>query len=342
MKERMGKFRSGLLIAFVLILAVAAGVIAFLLSDTSGTHVALGPEYTYDIKQYAEIDPALILYRQVGETIETDFENTHAIAVDAEGRIYVAGDERIAVYSADGNVIKQIELGAEPTCLAIDGNGGMIVGLSDTIEMLDAPGVETARWKAPMPNALLTSIATDKNNIFAADAVNKVIWRFDRKGNVIGKVGEKDEKRNIPGIVIPSPYFDITMAPDGLLRVVNPGRHLIEAYTVQGDREWFWGKASVGIEGFSGCCNPINFALLPDGGFVTCEKGLVRVKVYDADGHFVGVVAGPDQLGWVEPLRVCETPEQCSSKGFDVAADSDGRIYILDMVRKNVRIFEKE
>jgi hypothetical protein len=207
---------------------------------------------------------------------------------------------------------------------------------------MDKMGVETERWQVAADNALLTALAADKDNVFAADAVNKVIWRYDRQGNLLNKIGVKDPERNIPGFVIPSPYFDIAMGDDGLLRVVNPGRHLIEAYTVNGDREWAWGKAAVRVEGFSGCCNPINFAILPDGGFVTCEKGLVRVKVYDADGQFVGVVAGPDQLGWVEPLRVCLTPEECSSKGFDVAADSAGRIYILDMVRHNVRVFEKK
>ena len=67
------------------------------------------------------------------------------------------------------------------------------------------------------------------------------------------------------------------MASDGLLRVVNPGRHRIEAYTFDGDLEFSWGKVSVGIEGFCGCCNPVNFAILSDGSFITCEKGLTRV-----------------------------------------------------------------
>lgn len=345
MKERMGKIQSGLLIAVVLIVAVVAGAIAFVMFDASGTKTTLGPEYTYDIKQYAKIDPALILYRQVGETIETDFEVTNAVAVDAEGRIYLAGDEKIAVFTPDGDVVKQIELGAEPTCLAVDNDGTMIIGLVDTIEVLDSNGVETGRWKVTADasdEVLLTSIAVDKDSVFAADAVNKVIGRYDRNGVLQNQIGAKDKDRNIPGFIVPSPYFDVAMASDGLLRVVNPGRHLIEAYTVNGDREWSWGKPSVGVEGFSGCCNPINFALLPDGGFVTAEKGLVRVKVYDADGNFVGVVAGPDQLDWVEPLRVCLTPEECSAKGFDVAADSNGRITILDMVRNHIRVFEKK
>ncbi|MBM3243119.1 hypothetical protein FJZ31_43220, partial [Candidatus Poribacteria bacterium] len=50
------------------------------------------------------------------------------------------------------------------------------------------------------------------------------------------------------------------------------------------------GYLSMDIDGFCGCCNPVNFAMLPDGRFVTCEKGLPRVKIYDADGTFSGVV----------------------------------------------------
>ena len=342
MQKQMGKIQSGFWVGLVLTVAVLAGAVAFVLFDASGTKSTLGPEYTYDIKQYAEIDPALILYQQVGKPIETDFQNTNAIAVGVVGKIYIAGDEEMAIYSPHIPEPIKIGLDAEPTCIAVEQNGTMIVGVESYIVFIDKAGVETNRWKVSAENAVLTAIAIDKDNVFTADAVNKVIWRYDRKGTLLNKIGEKDENRNIPGIVVPSPYFDIATASDGLLRVVNPGRHLIEAYTVDGDREWVWGKASVSIEGFSGCCNPINFAILPDGGFVTCEKGLVRVKVYDADGNFTGVVAGPDQLGWIEPLRVCETVEQCSSKGFDVAVGSDGRIYILDMVRNNVRIFEKK
>jgi hypothetical protein len=75
---------------------------------------------------------------------------------------------------------------------------------------------------------------------------------------------------------------------------------------------------------------------------VTCEKGLVRVKEYDEEGKLIGVVAGPDQLGWQAPLRVCEKPEDCHARGLDAAVDGQGRIYVLDQVRNVVRIFEKK
>jgi hypothetical protein len=174
--------------------------------------------------------------------------------------------------------------------------------------------------------------------IFAADAVDGRIYVYDRQGKAIRTIGGEGENK----FSIPSPYFDIAMASDGLLRVVDPGRHLIIAYTVDGHKEWSWGKATPAIEGFSGCCNPVNFAILPDESFVTAEKGLVRVKIYDSDGKFVGVVAGPEQLEWTEKQRVCNTPEECQSRRFDVAVDSDGKVYVLDTVKNVIRVFEKK
>jgi hypothetical protein len=110
--------------------------------------------------------------------------------------------------------------------------------------------------------------------------------------------------------------------------VVNPGLHRIEAYTFDGDLEFWWGKASTAIDGFSGCCNPVNFALMPDGGFVTSEKGLPRVKIYDIEGAFQSVVLGADVLNTYG-----------RGIALDVAADSQGRILLLDPIKRVFRIF---
>ncbi|HOL31288.1 MAG TPA: hypothetical protein PK052_04840 [Anaerohalosphaeraceae bacterium] len=342
MIKQTNKIYSAVIVGLVLAAAAAAGLIAFFLFDASGSQIKPAPEYSYNIEQYAKIDPELILYRQTGDTLQLRFEKCSAIAVDAVRRMYIAGDQKIAVYDAQHSIQREIELKDEPTCLHIDFDGGLIAGLKNHLVFLDTEGQTRNQWPAPAENALLTSIAADRDNIFAADAVNKLVWRFSRTGEVQNQIGRKDAAANIPGIVVPSPYFDIAAYPDGLLRVVNPGRHWIEAYTADGHRQWYWGRAGVDIEGFSGCCNPVALAVLPDGGFVTCEKGLVRVKVYSAEGQFIGVAAGPEQLGWSEPLRICTTAEECKSKGFDVAVDSDGRIYVLNTVNNTVKIFEKK
>ena len=44
--------------------------------------------------------------------------------------------------------------------------------------------------------ALLTSIAVSKNNVFVADAGNRIVYRYDTNGNLINRIGKKDEERN--------------------------------------------------------------------------------------------------------------------------------------------------
>ena len=120
----------------------------------------------------------------------------------------------------------------------------------------------------------------------------------------------------------------------------TPGMHRIEAYTFDGNLEFWWGEFSSKVEGFCGCCNPVNFVILEDESFVTCEKGLKRVKIYDPEGAFVGVVATPEQLGGI--ARICVLPEECQTGGFDLSVDDKGRIFILDTVKNIVRIFSKK
>ncbi len=342
MRYRAGKIEAGLLAGIIVGVAIVLGAGAILFFDSAGRDGSgLSPDYTYDISKYTKIAPELILYKQVGPAIPTGLKISHSIAV--QDGIYVAGDSVVVKMDKAGQIEKKFELDASPTCLAVDTDYTIFVGMQDSVVILSADGTKRSQFSVPNKDAIVTSVALSPDRVFIADAVNGMIYCYDRNNNLVNTIGQEDPaKENQTDFVIPSPYFDIAMASDGLLRVVDPGRHLIKAFTIDGDQEWAWGEASIKIEGFSGCCNPVNFAILPDGTFVTVEKGLVRVKIYDAEGKFLGVVAGPEQLELNEPQRVCDTPEQCQSKGFDVAVDNEGKIYILDTVNNVIRIFEKK
>ncbi len=343
MNKTSGKANPGVLAGIIAAAAIIAAVAAILRFDVTGrSGNRLPAEFQYDLDAFAKTDPNLILYEEISAPVPTGFGNSTCMASDPNGKLYVGGDNAIKIFAPAGKQLAIINLEIAPTALTLAEDGAIYAGLKDHVEVLDSDGKRLAVWKDAGGDAVFTAIALSRDNIFVADAGNRVVIRYDKNGEVINEIGSKNPDRNIPGFVVPSPYFDIAMANDGLLRVANPGKHRIEAYTVDSDFELSWGKASPLIDGFCGCCNPVNFALLSDGSFVTCEKGLVRVKIYDPEGVFVGVVAGPEILIPGQKVSPCESPEVCRSGGFDVAADKEGRVFVLDTINNIVRTFAKK
>ena len=326
MRTRTAITTTDVVIGLVILLAVIIAAVAVLRMDIRGERSESADGKPADP---AAIDPALIHYEESGSGIPVGMRQLRAVAVGLNGRIYVAGDEAVYVFDPDGTKRAEIAPNGRPKCLAV-GNaehefpGRLYVGMDDHVEVFDADYKRVAAWSTLAKEALFTSIATAEQDVFVADAGNKIVWHYDTSGKLKGRIGEPDEARKIPGFIITSSYFDLAVAPDGLLRVVNPRLLRIEAYTFGGDLESSWGKPGAGVKGFYGCCNPAHFAALPDGRFVTAEKGISRVKIYSAAGDFECVVAGPEQV---------------SAVAADVAADRHGRILILDPVKRSVRIF---
>jgi len=307
-------------------LLAACLLLTFGCSEEKGS--GLGKDFSYDLTELRKVDPRLILYEEAA-AIETGMKEARGIAVDAQDRVYVAGDEAVLVFSKEGKREAEIDVQRELRCLAVAADGTLYVATQNRMGALDPKGVVKAYSDCLGAEAIITSIAVGDGSVFVADAGNRVVVRYDLAGRQLGLIGKKDAERDIPGLVVPSPHLDLAIGRDGLLWVVNPGRHKLEAYTADGHLEASWGKASAGIEGFSGCCNPTDIAVLPDGRFVTAEKGLPRVKVYSAEGKFEGVVAAPDRFGK-------------DAVGLDLAADSKGRILVLDPASKRVRVFVKK
>jgi hypothetical protein len=292
--------------------------------------------FAYDVSHLQKTDPKLIAYEEATRWKAPHVE-AKRIAIGPEESLYVCSGNYLTACSRSGE--RGVEIAtSEPTrCCAVTKDGTIYLGLRDHIEVFDPKGVRKAAWESLGKKSWLTGVAATENEVFVADAGNRVILRYDKSGKLLRRIGEKDKDRNVPGFIIPSPFFDVEISRDGLLRVNNPGRHRMELYTPDGDFEGSWGVTAMGITGFCGCCNPINFALLPDGKYITCEKGLPRVKVYSSTGEFESVVAGVESFS--ENARACG-PSDCTAGGLDATVDSQGRIYILDIVTGDVRVMK--
>lgn len=284
--------------------------------------------FAYDIKSYKASGADLIHYSEVGR-IPIELPMVSGIAVGPDDRIYVSGNDSVIVFNNDGPMRSSFHTNVPVHCLAINNNNDLYLGMGDHVEVYDQKGIKQASWESLGEEAIITSLAVAKTSVFVADAGNKIVWKFDKSGTRLQRIGDKNEAKDVPGFIIPSPYFDVAVDPDGFLWVANTGRHSLENYTVDGNFRTSWGEFGMEIQGFSGCCNPSHFALLEDGSFVTSEKGLARVKIYNRIGNLVSVVAPAEQF--IE-----------GTVGLDLAVDSAQKIYVLDPMQKLVRIFAKK
>jgi sugar lactone lactonase YvrE len=219
--------------------------------------------------------------------------------------------------STAGELLERYALEAEPTCLSAD-QGRLYVGFADHVEVIDTGDGSRRLWPDLGAQAVVTSIAASRDGIYVADAGNRMVLRFDRGGSLKGSI--------TGDFLIPSPYFDLAPAPDGSLWVVNPGRHRLQHYDPAGSLLGSWGRGSMDIDGFGGCCNPTHIALLPNGSFVTSEKGIPRVKVYDPDGGLAALVAVPKDFSEYEA-------------GLDLAVTPDGTIALLVPRERALRLY---
>jgi hypothetical protein len=291
------------------------------------------------------IDPKSIAYQECRHFF-VRAASARALAVDALDRIYVGDDKGILRYSSNGQEDASFKCTAAPRCLAIGGNehrysGRIYAGYENHIAVVDAGGRQIASWASLGDKASISSIAVAEDSVFVADAGNRIVWHYDTGGKIVGRIGDADSARHVPGFMITNHFFDVALGGDGLVYAVNPRALRIEGYTHQGDLETHWGKGSPAVEDFFGCCNPVHLAVMPDGRFVTAEKGIARVKIYSREGTFLCVAAAWSADG--RSMQPGESASQGASKGVaagtgqfsastalaGLAVDSQRRVIVL-------------
>lgn len=290
------------------------------------------------IEEHYDVDEDKILYKEVGK-FETGFHNQRRVAVGPDDRVFVLGDQTTRIFDMSGKLQKEIKSSGLPHCLEVAKDGRIFMAAGDHIEIYSNDGTLVTKWAKLGNKVYMTALALTDDAVFVADARNREIVKYDLKGKEMDRFGKKDPARKNPGIVVPSPYFDLLLGNDGNLHLINPGRHRVERYSQAGSYQSSWGKPGIALDRFSGCCNPVYLAFLQGGEYVTSEKGLLRVKLYDAEGKFLGVVAGPKTFikmgeGAAANFRL--------NKGIDVSVDTKNRVVVSSPYGKSVHIFERK
>ncbi|MCX5757282.1 MAG: hypothetical protein NTU83_01990 [Candidatus Hydrogenedentes bacterium] len=319
----------------LLAVGVLVAVIALAVADKRREP---GASLKFDVAPFAKVDPAKIRFRQTGR-FPVGVAKPSALAPGHDGRMFVAGEHAIVALDANGKELARHAVKGTPECMAEAPDGHLFLGMHDHIEVLDPKGAPTATWPDLSGHAWLTSLAVDEKNVYAADAGNRVVLRFDYAGKLLGKIGERKPNDALSGFVIPSPYFDVLIDPSGALWAVNPGKHGFENYRPDGELISSWYKPGMGLEDLCGCCNPIHAAFRSDAAVVTAEKGLNRIKVYTPDAKLIGIVATAEMLG--APADAA-TSCQIEAPVKDIAVDRNDRRWVLHGPWQAVLVFEQE
>lgn len=302
--------------------------------------------FAYRIDRFPAIDPKLIHYEKAA-SFPCGIAQARRLVISGD-RLYVAGGKGVTFLDTSGKQMGALTTRSLAQAVAVaadksEPNGpSVFVAVKDGIEVFNAKGDRTAEWKVEGAKTWLTGLAVLEEAIFAADSGQRVIWKLDRSGKVLAKLGVKNPDKNIPGLVVPSPYLQVQAGADGLLRVNNTGRHRVEVYTADGDLELAWGSPVGGVEGFCGCCNPVSIWMLPDGRCVTAEKGLPRIKIYATDGKLESVVAAPELFAQNARTGAARSQAEGLLGGLDVAADPKGQVYALDLVTAEISVFRRK
>ncbi len=315
-------------------IALGAAITALLLAGCADrqriaeqTVVARGRDAASEIES-SQVPPELLTWEQVA-SIDTGLDEPRAIAVGPNGRVYVGGDEELRCFTADGEVQWALPVDGEPRALAVAADGSIVVGFMERVDVYDQAGQLLLTFAPDDRRTWITSVAVDDDDIFVGDAGARKVWRYDRQGNLKGTIGERDPERGIPMLYTPSPHLDVAIAGPDKVIIVNPGRHEVQYHSLpNGDLLHVWGDYDPAIDGLTGCCNPTDIALLPDGRLVASEKGMPRVKVYTEAGELQSVVVPPEAY-------------DSDTEGIDLALDASGRVLALDPLKGVVTIHEE-
>ena len=312
----------------IVLIVLAVAIVVIIAKDFAGKQAGKNIEnpYEYTIDEFRKVDSTQILFEEKVH-FPVKLHDWAGISV-CDSTILVATYNKLLKFDYTGKQISTAELIDTATCLAVDEKQRIWIGMCHYVASYDWNGNLQKRWNSFGERAIFTSIAVSGENVYVADAGNRVVYHCNAEGQLIQKIGEEDQQKGVPGFVIPSPYFDVATDDGGFLWAVNTGRHSFENYNRDGSIRTTWGVTSFKIEGFSGCCNPAHMAVMDDNSFITSEKGIPRIKWYDQHGKFIGVVAPPASFD--------------GSLAPDIAVDRQHRVIALDFERQQVRIFERK
>ena len=264
-------------------------------------------------------------YRRT-QVISSQFsEALRGITVDQKDRIYAAGDSQVKVFDAAGALLQQWATFKPAFSVAVAGDGAVYAGEAGQVEIFSGGGKLLNTWRDPERLGQVTAIGFFQTDVLVADSRDRCLRRYDRNGKFLNDIGKDNRMK---GFLIPNGVLDFSVDSKGIIHAANPGKHRVERYTREGKLLGHIGRFDgIDPEGFTGCCNPTNVAVVGADRIYVTEKAGPRAKVLDFSGKLIAVIAA-DAFNE-------------AAKNMDIAVDSRGRVFVAETVRREIMVFER-
>lgn len=282
----------------------------------------------YDVGGLHHVNDDLIKYKRE-QKFKTGLKEVWGLVLDEQNELYVCGVGGIEKYTLSGDKILSLNSDSTVRYVGLNEKNELLACVGSDILVYNKSGsqirkIENSSW------GTLNAVVQKGEFLYVADRATRLIWKCHLDGKIIKQMGSHLDG-GTHNFVIPGPYMDVSLNPEGNLVTSNPGRHQVNTYSLDGKLLESFGKPSFKHHGFCGCCNPVALTVLRNGHVVTTEKGISRVKILDKKGELVGIVAAPKDF-------------RANKHSFvvDLIEGPKGKIYMLDNATNEVLIYTKK
>jgi DNA-binding beta-propeller fold protein YncE len=306
--------------------------------DRQGNILVLAVEFrikehkTYEVRieKYSPAGKFLSQWGTKGGHGDGQLERPDAIAVDAEGNVYIVerGNGRVQKFDSSGRFLTKwgiLWLGGDEgegifrggaRSIAIDKRGYIYVLDFNSVQKFTQAGKFLARWKTKGEQACRLAVDS-RSNVYVTNKNMHIVTKFDSSGNVLsqwGCAGTGDGLFNQPGSIAMSPLNDVIVS--------DIWNYRIQSFDSEGRFVSKWG----------GETEPAAWNLATDASgnlYVACGDGN-EIQKFDPDGRLL--------CRWGSSGRGEGQFQTVSS----IAVGSSGQVYVADGGNNRVQKFTND
>ena len=252
-----------------------------------------------------------------GPATEAKLDYPTALAVDAEGNVYIA--------DRGYNRIRRVEPGGVITTIAGTGEAGF-----------GGDGGPAAQAQLNGPAGI--ALDEEGGNVYIADSRNNLVRRIDLLTGIITTVAGADDDAVVSGAdaQIAAPR-GVAFDADGTLYIADTGNHQIRALDADGTIMVVAGAGGLGDGGPATAARlfvPRGIAIDMDGNLYITDTGHNRVRKVDTEG-IITTIAGTGEEG--EGGDGGPAVEAQLNRPIGLAIGPDGHVHIADSFNHRVR-----